>query len=230
VADQNGHHLQIAVLDFERSFNYYPDMGRPSDARKKLLDAALMLVWERSVGGVTVDMICRRAGVLPGTFYHFFKSRSELVAAALRAHWEAFRPEVQQAFDPEVPPLRRIHNYCEFVRRQVERRKREVGRVLGCPYTSVGSEVGKQDVVISEAVQEILADHRKFFHDALWDAAAAGEIEVSDIAATVKLLLMQYCGALTAARIHDDASLVRGLPEVTDRLLGFDPSKREAVE
>jgi len=204
-------------------------MGRPSDARKKLLDAALMLVWERSVGGVTVDMICRRAGVLPGTFYHFFKSRSDLVAAALRAHWQALRPEVQKAFDPAVPPLRRIHNYCEFVRRKVERRKREVGRVLGCPYTSVGSEVGKQDAAISEAVQEILADHRRFFHDALRDAAAEGEIEVTDIAATVKLLLMQYSGALTAARIHDDASLVRGLPEVTDRLLGFDPSQREAV-
>ena len=63
-------------------------MGRTSDAKERLLDAALDLIWERSYGDVTIDAICEKAGVKKGSFYYFFDSKSELAAAALQSDWE----------------------------------------------------------------------------------------------------------------------------------------------
>lgn len=44
-------------------------MGRTSDAKERLLAAALDLIWERSYGSVTIDAICEKAGVKKGSFY-----------------------------------------------------------------------------------------------------------------------------------------------------------------
>jgi len=57
-------------------------MGRVSDARQRLLDATIDLIWQNSYGAVTVDDICERAGVKKGSFYYFFPSKTDLVVAA----------------------------------------------------------------------------------------------------------------------------------------------------
>jgi len=57
-------------------------MGRVSDAKQRLLDATIELIWQHSYGAVTVDNICERAGVKKGSFYYFFPSKTDLVVAA----------------------------------------------------------------------------------------------------------------------------------------------------
>ena len=53
--------------------------------KERLTEAAMDLIWENSYGATSVDAICERAGAKKGSFYYFFKSKSELAAAALRA-------------------------------------------------------------------------------------------------------------------------------------------------
>jgi len=60
-------------------------MPRVSDMKERLTDAAMDLIWENSYGSTSVDAICERAGAKKGSFYYFFKSKSELAAAALDA-------------------------------------------------------------------------------------------------------------------------------------------------
>ena len=55
--------------------------------KERLTDAAMDLIWENSYGATSVDAICERAGAKKGSFYYFFKSKSELTAAALEAEW-----------------------------------------------------------------------------------------------------------------------------------------------
>ena len=76
--------------------------------KTRLMDAAMDLIWENSYGTTSVDAICERAGAKKGSFYYFFKSKSELAAAALEADWNKKRAEMDSIFSPTVPPLERF--------------------------------------------------------------------------------------------------------------------------
>ena len=74
-------------------------MGRTSDAREKLLAVAFDLIHESSYGSVSVEQICTRAGVNKGSFYYFFKTKTDLVVAAYEEHWRVKLPEYERAKD-----------------------------------------------------------------------------------------------------------------------------------
>lgn len=54
----------------------------------KLLDAAVAAVRHRGYSGTSVDDICRAAGVSKGAFFHHFRSKDDLGAAAAK-HFNA---------------------------------------------------------------------------------------------------------------------------------------------
>src|SRR3954467_10881349 len=90
-------------------------MGRVSDAKQRLLQATIDLIWQHSYGAVTVDNICERAGVKKGSFYYFFPSKTDLVVAALDAHYQVAKENLDRLFSPDIPPLDRLHQYFELM-------------------------------------------------------------------------------------------------------------------
>src|SRR5881392_1131424 len=123
-------------------------MPRVSDMKERLMDAAMDLLWENSYGSTSVDAICERAGAKKGSFYYFFKSKSELAAAALEADWKKKRVEMDEIFSPTVPPLERLDRYFDFVHTRLAGLQGTCGSILGCPFVSVGSEVSTQDQIV----------------------------------------------------------------------------------
>ena len=89
-------------------------MGRVSDAKQRLMDAVLELIWSGSYGSTTIDNICEKAGVKKGSFYYFFDSKSELAAEAFEESWKTKRIELDSIFSPTVPPLERLNKYFDF--------------------------------------------------------------------------------------------------------------------
>src|SRR5256886_15882489 len=111
-------------------------MPRVSDMKERLTDAAMDLIWENSYGATSVDAICDRAGAKKGSFYYFFKSKSELAAAALEADWSKKKAEMDTIFSPTVPPVERLPRaFVVFPDPLAERREkigvRPGGRLLG---------------------------------------------------------------------------------------------------
>jgi TetR/AcrR family transcriptional repressor of nem operon len=206
-------------------------MGRVSDARERLLTAAIDLVWRDSYGLVSVDAICARARVRKGSFYYFFESKEALVVAALDRYWESRRPVLDAVFSASVPPLRRIEGYFGYIhQRQVELRA-SAGRVLGCFPSSVGSSCGGGSCspLIAAKVQEILSLHRRYLESALRDAHAAGALAAPQPAALARTVFAYVEGVLEQARIHDDLSLVAGLARAGWALLGAAPPPAAAA-
>ena len=113
--------------------------------KERLTDAAMDLIWENSYGATSVDAICDRAGAKKGSFYYFFKSKSELAAAALEAEWRKRRSDMDRIFSPTVPPLERLDRYFDYVHDSLAERQSKCGSVLGCPLLAVGSEISTQD-------------------------------------------------------------------------------------
>ena len=123
-------------------------MPRISDAKEKLTEAALGLIWTSGYGATSVDDICAKADVKKGSFYHFFKSKADLEVAALDMHWKRNRQVWNDLFSPSVAPLQRFEDYFNFVvQRQADLRV-QYGSVVGCPFCSVGSEVSTKETAI----------------------------------------------------------------------------------
>ena len=198
-------------------------MGRVSTARQQLIQATIDLVWLESYGAVSVDAICERAKVKKGSFYHFFKSKDDLVIAALDAHWEGRKPALEQMFAPANPPLERLRLYFESVYRRQSDLALKFGRPPGCLYGKVGVEVGG-DSEIGKKVQQIMAAYVAYYESALADAAKQG-IPLTDIPGKARALFAYMEGVLTQARIQDDHEIMKNLGKSAFQFLGIDYEK-----
>jgi TetR/AcrR family transcriptional repressor of nem operon len=188
--------------------------------KDRLMDAAMELMWQNGYGAASVDAICDRAGAKKGSFYYFFKSKSELAAAALEADWNKKRAEMDSMFSPTVPPLERLERYFDFVYDRLAQLQKKCGSILGCPFVSVGSEVSTQDQIVREAIDRIMDRKLQFFVSAVRDAAAQGVIVTADPEAKAKALFACYQGTVAQARIQNDVDVLRQFKQVARDVLG----------
>ena len=195
-------------------------MPRVSDMKERLTDAALDLMWENSYGTTSVDAICERADAKKGSFYYFFKSKSELTAAALEAEWNKNKANMDSLFSPTIPPLERFDRYFDYVHDRLANLQKECGSILGCPLLSIGSEVSTHDKVVRDTVDRILDRKAKYFESAIRDAHAQGLIEAPDPEAKARGLFACYHGTLAQARIQNDLELLRDFKQVAKDVLG----------
>ena len=201
-------------------------MSRKSTAKQRLTDAAWEMIWEHSYGATSVDSICERADVRKGSFYYFFKSKSDLAAAALEADWQKSKPELDGIFSPSVPPLERLKRYFDSSRERLECIKKQCGEVLGCPLFTLGSEICTQDTVLRDKVQEILERKLAYLESTIRDAHAAGLVDSPDAKAQARGLSALFEGTLTQARIENSSEPLSGLYASALSLLG---AKSEAA-
>jgi len=184
-------------------------MGRVSDAKQRLMDAVLDLIWSGSYGSTTIDHICEKAGVKKGSFYYFFDSKAELAAEAFEESWKEKQSELDTIFSPTVPPLDRLRKYAEFSFRFQSEIKVKYGRVLGCPHACLGSEVCTEEDKLGKTIQRIMKLKQKYLESAIRDAHAAGLVEAPDPVAKARMIIAYYEGLLTQARIQNDIELLR---------------------
>lgn len=155
-------------------------MGRKSDAKQRLLQVAQHWFWTRSCHAVSVDMLCREAGVNKGSFYHFFESKQAILLATLDALWTQLREDlIEPAFDPSQPPLQRIRSLFERSFRMQKRAFDDNGAVPGCPFLNMGAEMSTQDQEIRQRVEAITRRYTLYIESALREAAIAANISIS---------------------------------------------------
>ena len=198
-------------------------MPRTSDARERLLQATIDLIWTKSYGAVSVDEICQRAGVRKGSFYHFFASKDELVVAALEEHWRSsVVPVLDRIFSAAKPPLERLEEYFEEISSRQEQRYKQYGRVVGCPYGALASEVAA-DSAIAATAKEFLRRKYRYLESILRDLKAEGILpKGADAGALTQGLWTFLEGALAQGRVRNDLAPTRSLATAALRFLGID--------
>lgn len=188
--------------------------------KQRLMDGAMDLMWENSYNATSVDAICDRAGAKKGSFYYFFKSKSELAAAALEADWTKKKAEMDSIFSPTVPPLERFDRYFDFVHDRLAQLQKKCGSILGCPFVSVGSELSTQDQIVRETIDRIMDTKLNYFVSTVRDAQAQKLIDAPDPVAKAKVLFSCYQGTMAQARIQNDVELLREFKQVAKDVLG----------
>jgi TetR/AcrR family transcriptional repressor of nem operon len=198
-------------------------VGRTSDARQRLMDAAYHLICEYSYGAVTIDNICERAAVKKGSFYYFFESKSDLAVAAIDAWWDGRAKVIHTIFTSGRPPVERLRQYLDFVADVQMKAYEQSGQVLGCPLFTLGAEICLQDERIHARILEFVAAGLETFGHAIAEAQAAGDLPPGDPATVARTLLGVYEGILTLARIEHRPDAVRHLSRDVLAAIGARP-------
>ena len=189
-------------------------MGRKSEAKKKLIETALELIWENSYHAIGVNEICKKAGVKPGSFYYFFPSKRDLALAAMECHWTEAKEEIlETAFHIDIPPLERIKKLLESIYLFHAAQQKENKPVLGCAFGSFVGELGRGDETIRNRIQAIFSEIGAYFESTLRDAVSKGDLKIQekDIPRTALALVAYYEGILLLARANNDAKVIREL-------------------
>lgn len=195
-------------------------MGRTSDAKERLLAAALDLIWTTSYGSVSVDDICTKAGVKKGSFYHFFPSKADLALAAYEEHWRLKRPQFDAIFSPQFPPLERLSRWCDSVHQTQRGLFDKYGHVCGCPYANVGAELATQDDRLRCKSEELLNRGLRYLETAIGDAQRAGDVSITDVKSAAVSVGTCLMGLLFRAKVQNDPGVLRELEPSVMRLLG----------
>ena len=196
-------------------------MRPETETKRKLLETAVELIWESSYGSVSVDDICTKAGVNKGSFYYAFKSKSDLAVAAFERHWESKRPMLDQVFSPQLSPLERLTKYCQVILEDQRRRYDAHGKVLGCPFCSLGSELSTLDEKIRVKIEQTNVRFMKYLESLVRDLANEGLVECKDPKEMAHELYSYVIGVIMQAKIENDLKSLERLEEGTKRLLGI---------
>jgi TetR/AcrR family transcriptional repressor of nem operon len=193
---------------------------RVCDSKLRLLQTAHELIWRQSYGSVGVDQICEQSGVKKGSFYHFFRSKSELTVAAYENYWEQSRLVLDRIFSAQVPPLERLDAYFENIRRSQTEHFETHGRVLGCPFVSLGSELSTQDEAIRLMAQKIGERKCRYLESTLRDAIDAGDIPRQDARLLAQELHFYIVGLIQEAKICNNLAVLNRIKSGACRIIG----------
>lgn len=186
-------------------------MGRPSDARERLIRAANEVIYANSYEAVSVDELCAAAGVHKSSFYHFFSSKQELVLAALESQWQRFEEMVlKPSFSNQLPPQEQIMRFFDLTWERQQVQKQTGGHMRGCPIGNLTLELSTQNEVIRARVDQLFQAWLRYFERMLREAKEQGIVpETLDVAVTAQALLAYFEGVLLLAKGRNDPALIQ---------------------
>tara|TARA_R110002049_G_scaffold307226_1_gene507103 strand:- start:381 stop:1034 length:654 start_codon:yes stop_codon:yes gene_type:complete len=183
-------------------------MGRPpTDTKSKLLFTANDLIWQSSYGFVSVDDICKAAEIKKGSFYYYFSSKAELAVAAMEESYQGYEAEFVSIFSSDLSPIERFENLADFVYEKQKQAYEKYGRVCGCPFASLGSEMAGNEELIQKKADEILHRQSDMFRNTLQEMIDTGLLPANtDISNTGSQIITSLLGQVMVARIQNNLS------------------------
>lgn len=173
--------------------------NNPNTTRSKrgqLLEAALRLFERDGCQATGIDRILEEAGVAKMTLYHHFKSKDELILAALRLrderfrHWMATRVEALGA-----TPRDRLLAFFDAADEHFGR-----DNFNGCLFARASGEFTDPEHPVRAAARE----HCRLMHRYL--TGLATDAGVSDAEGLARQMMLLYTGAAAAAQMNACAS------------------------
>ncbi|RMH31878.1 MAG: TetR/AcrR family transcriptional regulator [Nitrospirae bacterium] len=187
-------------------------MGRASQAKEKLLDSAIELVYRRSYASVGVQELCEYAGVKKGSFYHFFPSKRDLTLAVLDRLLDRVRTTIfDKALMPSRSPIKALERWIALIYADTCAVKQRIGHVLGCPIGNLGIELSAQDEAIRRKVEAIFDELSGRLERVIQEGIAVGAIPNQPARKTARALLAYIEGLHLLAKTTNDPEVIRRL-------------------
>jgi TetR/AcrR family transcriptional repressor of nem operon len=201
-------------------------VGRQSDARERLIEAAGDLWHARSYADVGVSEICDHAGVQKGSFYHFFSSKRDLALAVIDERWQRHGVgEMAPILTGPLPPLERLEMFMERGLQEQLELKESTGVTVGCSFGNMVVELGTVDDVLRERLSQLFDDWAALLQVALDEAVDAGDLPEVDTAQAARAFLAFIEGLGVLIKAKDDPLAAADLMPLALRLAGADAAQ-----
>ncbi|MFD8717711.1 TetR/AcrR family transcriptional regulator [Streptomyces sp. NPDC059629] len=195
-------------------------MGRTSDARRKILDAARSLIEGRGYSALGVAEICKAAGVPKGSFYYFFESKEALALAVVDEHWAAQKHDWTRALTDDAEPLQRLRRLFEETEAGQRAVQRGCGTVAGCLFGNLTLELSNQTETVRGRLQEIFDAQVDMVESVVAEARERGEVSVTDTREAARAVVAQLEGQVMFAKLYNSTERLSPLWENCRALLG----------
>ena len=124
--------------------------SRPADKRQRLIDAARTVLHQQGVERTTLADIAGAADVPVGNVYYYFKTKDDLVQAAIDAHAGEMRAMLA-TFERNRTPKARLKALLAALTAQ-----RDLAARYGCPHGTLCSELDKRDDALSGFASQLI--------------------------------------------------------------------------
>jgi len=118
--------------------------------RERLVEAARLVLHQQGVERTTLADIAQVADVPAGNVYYYFKTKDDLVQAAIEAHAQDIRLMLASFERPRTPAAR----LKMFVRALTA--ERETAARYGCPHGTLCSELDKRDDELARYADQLV--------------------------------------------------------------------------
>jgi TetR/AcrR family transcriptional repressor of nem operon len=155
--------------------------GAPAGKRERLVAAACRVLHEQGVERTTLADIALAADVPVGNVYYYFKTKDQLVEAAINAHGNDLRAALS-ALDRRRTPQARLKGLIGALVEQ-----RDLAARYGCPFGTLACELDKRPDGLDRTAADvlgILADwaEQQFRSMGFGDQAEARDLAIALIA------------------------------------------------
>ena len=183
-------------------------MPRPS-RREHLIQTAITLFCEHGYHATGIDRILETAGVSKKTMYVHFRSKEELIYAALRQHDGVFRNFFMKAVeDASEDPVERLHAIFDIADAWFKE-----NNFFGCMFINAIGEYSEKETPIREISKQ--------FKQMMWNyveslARDAGAKDASALADELSLLLE---GAIVTAQVSGKPDAAKTAKAIAQKLI-----------
>lgn len=161
--------------------------------REHLIDTAIELFAEHGYHATGIDTILAKSGVSKKTLYRHFRSKDELILAALKKYDGLFRNGFMRQVEARTDdPHGRLLAVYDVAADWFEQ-----NNFYGCMYINAVSEYSQSDTPIRQVCREFKSLMRRYVEDL---CRAAGAENPTDLAEELALLLE---GAIVTAQVSE---------------------------
>lgn len=174
-------------------------------SRERILDAARDAILSRGFAAMTVDAVCKSAGITKGGFFHHYESKDALGEAALARFWkEAEQRQSKAAFNRAENPIQFLEGYLDFAIETYQDPELQKGCMLAI-YTMELAESNEQ--LFNAAAKHFAGWSASLLE--MFERAAVHSGQHIDAKAWSDLYISTLEGALLLAKSNNDPAAIQ---------------------
>lgn len=176
-----------------------PIAMRSVDTRQEIVETANEAFYHQGFVATSLSDIARRSGIPKGNFYHYFRSKNEILDAVIDFRVERIRAMLAD-WDREFPtPRERLLRFSGILLNE-----RDSVLRYGCPMGTLNSELVKSQMAQASRAAEMFTVFQKWLQEQFSGLGYSEEAKPMAL-----MLLAQTQGVSLVASVRKDESLLQ---------------------